>query len=85
MQTALDSSYELDYHLETVRDLSLLELEKASHALQNNEEVRKMLSGLWTYLDGKAREEEEEAKRQQRKRRSRKTEEDGDPPGPDSS
>ena len=71
VQTAIDSSHELDYHLETVRDLDLLELEKASHALRNNEEVRKMLSGLWTYLDCTARREEEE--RERKKRRPRAT------------
>ena len=66
VQTAIDSSHELDYHLETVRDLELLNLERASHALRTNEEVRKMLSGLWTYLDGRVRQEEEQTKRTRR-------------------
>ncbi|HZJ01536.1 MAG TPA: four helix bundle protein [Gemmatimonadaceae bacterium] len=63
VQTAIDSSHELDYHLETVRDLELLTTEKASNALKTNEEVRKMLSGLWSYLDRKVREDEEKTRK----------------------
>ena len=58
VQTAIDSSHELDYHLGTLGELDLLSNEKTVMALKNNEEVRKMLSGLWSYLDGRVREEE---------------------------
>ena len=63
VQTAIDSSHELDYHLETLRELELLSNEKTVMALKNNEEVRKMLSGLWSYLDRIVREDERRKKR----------------------
>ena len=71
VRTAIDSSHELDYHLETLRDLELLAEDKASIALKNNEEVRKMLSGLQSYLDRRIREEEEAEARKKKQRKDK--------------
>jgi four helix bundle protein len=67
VEIAINSSNELDYHLETVRDLVLLDSEKSAFALGTNEEVRKMLSGLKSYLERRQQEEEEREAAKKRK------------------
>ena len=59
----MNSSNELDFHIETVAELELIPQQSAAGLLKRNEEVRRMLSGLLRYLDRKAKEEDERKKR----------------------
>jgi four helix bundle protein len=52
VRIAINSADELEYHLETVGELGLMNQEKVDKLVKRNVEVRKMLSGLLDYLDG---------------------------------
>ena len=68
VRIAINSSHELDFHLETVRELELVPSQKAEALMERNEEVRKMLSGLLRYLERRGKEEEERKRGKARKK-----------------
>jgi four helix bundle protein len=72
VKIAINSSWELEHHLETLADLELLSIENAGKALKNNEKARKMLSGLRDYLDRRHKEDQEREAREQQKKRKKK-------------
>jgi four helix bundle protein len=63
VRTAINSSNELEFHIETAGELELMPQKIAADLLPRIEEVRKMLSGLLRYLEMKAKEEDERKKR----------------------
>ena len=50
VRIALNSNNELDYHINTARELGLIPESKANTLVANNTEVRKMLHGLTRFL-----------------------------------
>jgi four helix bundle protein len=52
VRIAINSAYELEYHLDTAGKLRLIDKSKAEKLVKRTEEVRRMLRGLLDYLDG---------------------------------